>query len=94
MGYHDAEDYVIWATVVVAVSTWILSGRKPELRSAPLILAAHGVGIYIGIDLTARGSFEMPLGVMQRQLEKAWGVQLECVLHPEDEDCSGEAVGS
>jgi hypothetical protein len=85
--FDEAEQYVLWATIALSLCCWVWSlyaKQKYIVRTIALMIIAMGLGIYIGIEKTAMGSFKLPLGVMQKQLHEVWGVPLQNLQRPED----------
>jgi heme A synthase len=87
MWFHEAEKYVTWATTALLLCCFVwyhYTERKEIVRTIALMLIALGVGLYVGIEKTATGSFNLPLGVMQKQLHEVWGLPLQNLQRPED----------
>jgi hypothetical protein len=82
MWYSDAEDYISYGLLGAAVFfVWSLalahSGRPHNaVRIISLVGLAFGMGLYLGIASTAKGSFYLPLGVMQTQMHEMWEIPL------------------
>jgi hypothetical protein len=85
MGYAPGEVVVILAALVVAVLLWAyslgprsaMSNQRRRLRTTGLCALCFGVGISIGIEMTAKGTFWLPLWVMQDQMHEMWDLPLE-----------------
>jgi hypothetical protein len=85
MGYASGEVAIALVAFIVAVLLWLYSlGPRSEtgkyrrqLRTIGLCALCFGVGISIGIELTAKGTFWLPLWVMQDQMHEMWDLPLE-----------------
>jgi hypothetical protein len=82
MWYNDAEDYISYGLLGAAVFfVWSLAlahvGQPDNaVRTISLVGLAFGTGLYLGIASTAKGSFYLPLGVMQKQMHEMWEIPL------------------
>jgi predicted permease len=78
MWYNDAEQYVLW--VIIIACGWFLvlklNKAKPRWRAVFLLIIGFGAGLYIGIEATAKGYLNLPLGVLEKQLHELWGLPI------------------
>jgi hypothetical protein len=85
MGYTSGEVVAVLLAIIVAVLLWFHSlgprgetghHRRP-LRTTGLCALCFGIGISVGIEMTAKGTFWLPLRVLQDQMHELWEVPLE-----------------
>jgi hypothetical protein len=88
MWYNDAEEYVLWIIVVASVLFWVLKSNevKPRWRAALLLIIGFGVGLYVGVEVTAKGYFNLPLWVLQKQLHEVWDLPMKQLQRPVDKE--------
>jgi hypothetical protein len=88
MWYNDAEDYVSWIIVVSSLFFWVLkvNEAKPRWRAALLLIIGFAGGLYVGIEMTAKDYFNLPLWVMQRQLHEVWNLPMKQLQRPVDKE--------
>jgi hypothetical protein len=87
MWYDEAETYVFYGILIAsAFLCWSLYRHNSIIRTASLMALAFGVGLNLGIERTAKGSFYLPLGVMQKQMHEQWGLPMQNLLRPVDRD--------
>ncbi len=85
MWYDEAENYVAYGMLTSAVFLcWSLYRHNSAVRTASLMGLARGIGLYVGIDKTAKGWFYLPLGVMQKQMHEQWGLPMTNLQRPVD----------
>jgi hypothetical protein len=84
MWYDEAENYVFCGEFIAAlVLCWSLYVRNSTVRTVSLMVLAFGVGLNFGIERTARGSFYLPFGVMQKQMHEQWGLPMKNLQQPD-----------
>jgi 4-hydroxybenzoate polyprenyltransferase len=84
-GYAFGEAVAVLVAIIAAVLLWFYSRaprgegghRKRLLRTTGLCALCFGIGISIGIEMTAKGTFWLPLRVMQDQMHELYDVPLE-----------------
>jgi hypothetical protein len=89
MWYNEAENYISYGLLGAAVFfVWALArahaGRPHNsLRIISLTALAFGIGLDLGIETTATGSFYLPFGVMQKQMHEMWDIPLANLKQPD-----------
>jgi hypothetical protein len=71
--YDEAEDWISYAWLGATIGAWLLCyarGYKIAMWAAPLTISAFCLGLYLGIESTAKGSFRLPVSVVARQAGK------------------------
>ena len=72
------EGYLLW--VIIIACGWFLvlklNKAKPRWRAVFLLIIGFGAGLYIGIEATAEGYLNLPLGVLEKQLHELWGLPI------------------
>jgi hypothetical protein len=81
--YNNAEDIIAWATLVLSALAWAATSRFGRWRALPLVVIAFGVGLYLGVQVTATGHFLLPLGPMQAQMHAVWGIPAKGLEPPQ-----------
>jgi len=96
MEYYDAEEIVQYGGLIAALlllwshimkNHWGVDGPHKHygvVRVASLMALAFAVGLYLGIEKTAKGWFNLPLGVMQKQMHEVWDLPMKGLLRPVD----------
>ena len=66
--------------VIIIACGWFLvlklNKAKPRWRAVFLLIIGFGAGLYIGIETTAEGYLNLPLGVLEKQLHELWGLPI------------------
>lgn len=72
MWYDEAESWIEYAWIAVVILAWLLPysrGYRTASWVAPLTVTAFCLGLYLGIETTARGKFKLPIGVVTQQMQ-------------------------
>ena len=75
MWYDEAQEWIIITWLAASIVTWFLcyrSGYKTAVWVVPLTITAFWLGLYLGIEATAKGTFNLPIGVVARQWSQIW----------------------
>jgi len=58
--------------------SWFLKPNKAKTRwgAVFLLIIGFSAGLYIGIEATAEGYLNLPLGVLEKQLHELWGLPI------------------
>ncbi len=75
MWYDQAEDWVVYAWLATTFVAWLvpyMRGNSTVAWVAPLTLTAFCLGLYLGIEITAKGKFKLPITVVARQMQPIW----------------------
>jgi hypothetical protein len=73
--YDEAEDWIGYAWLAAAIGAWALCyarGYRIAAWVAPLTISAFCLGLYIGVQTTAKGSFRLPVAVVAHQAGILW----------------------
>jgi hypothetical protein len=71
MWYDEAENWIIYAWFAAIISAWVLSYARGYMTAAwvaPLTISAFCLGLYLGIENTAKGKFKLPVAVIAGQM--------------------------
>jgi hypothetical protein len=85
--YHEAENWISYVWIAASVGAWVLCyarGHRIAAWVAPLTISAFCLGLYLGIDKTAKGTFRLPTYVVAQQMGRV--LEDYCC----DEDASSE----
>lgn len=84
MWYDEVENYVFYGMLIAAVVLcWSLYAHNSTVRTISLTVLAFGIGLNFGIERTARGSFYLPFGVMQKQMQEQWRIPMKNLQQPD-----------
>ncbi|MGA7326076.1 MAG: hypothetical protein WBX25_16720 [Rhodomicrobium sp.] len=85
MWYTDAEEYITWGGLVASgFLIWALVMKVETTRTLSLMAIAFFIGLGLGIEKSAHGSFYLPLYVMRKQMHEQWGIPMENLLRDVD----------
>ena len=76
---EDVALAVVTLVAIILVALFLLLSSQKEyrfLRGIAIAIAFFVFGLHIGIDLTKRGAFVIPLSVMQKQMHEVFEIPL------------------